>query len=415
MALLALVAGACGDDDSSDNPTAILRILSTPVEVQEPGGGFAPGVDGQVLAEGAVIRTSSSGRASLEWFDGSVTRLDYNTEFTITNLQVATAIAGSQIEADQDSGGTYHRVIELTETGGRFSVDTPTAAAAVQGTTYAVVLNPDGSTSVIVTDGTVLVTSATGAEVAVEAGSMVTVDADGEITGPVPIPDEVRNSGWIQFNETCDEGSCPTAISPGSVSAIEISPVDATINQGESQAYSTQGLDSAGNPVGQVPATYDMNGVPCDGSNCTPLEPGDYTVTATFAEHTATANLTVLATGDIQVTLDWSAFADLDLWVTGPDGETIKYDSPASSSGGRLDRDAYPDCEFSQVPPENTVWDTTAPSGEYLVTVHLYNICGESEVAFELTVSIGGEVILVVDDVVLTFTDETYEVTFEKP
>ena len=145
------------------------------------------------------------------------------------------------------------------------------------------------------------------------------------------------------------------------------------------------------------------------------MEPRDYTITGTFGSHTATANLTVLATGDIQVTLDWTAFVDLDLWVTDPSGETIKFDNPESASGGRLDRDAYADCQFSAVPPENTVWDALAPSGEYLVTVHVYDMCGESEVAFELTVSIEGEVMLVVNDVVLTFTDETYEVTFERP
>jgi uncharacterized protein YfaP (DUF2135 family) len=130
---------------------------------------------------------------------------------------------------------------------------------------------------------------------------------------------------------------------------------------------------------------------------------------------TATANLIVLATGDIQVTLDWDAAVDLDLWVTDPSGETVMWDHPFAASGGRLDRDAYPDCVFTAVPPENTVWDENAPSGEYLVTVHVYDMCGESAVAFELTVSIGGEVILFVDDVVLTTTDETHEVTFEKP
>jgi uncharacterized protein YfaP (DUF2135 family) len=130
---------------------------------------------------------------------------------------------------------------------------------------------------------------------------------------------------------------------------------------------------------------------------------------------TATANLIMLATGDIQVTLNWDAAVDLDLWVTDPSGETVMYDHPFAASGGRLDRDAYPDCVFTEVPPENTVWDETAPSGEYLVTVHVYDMCGESAVAFELTVVIGGEVILVVDDVVLTATGDTHEVTFEKP
>jgi hypothetical protein len=198
------------------------------------------------------------------------------------------------------------------------------------------------------------------------------------------------------------------------MASMEISPADAAINEGESQSYTALGFDAAGIPVGEVPATFDIDGVPCAGSSCSATEPGDYTVTGTFEGFTATANLAVLATGDIQVTLDWTAPVDLDLWVTDPAGETVKWDNPFVTSGGRLDRDAYAACDLSDAPPENTVWDETAPTGEYLVTVHVYDMCGEAAVGFVLTVSIGGEVILVVDDVILTETDQTHEVSFEK-
>ncbi len=411
------MAIACGDDDSAEgSPTATLRIHTGTVEVQgTAAAAFVPATDGQVLTEGAAVRTGPDGRAILEWPDGSITRLDFDTVFRISELRAAATLGGGSVEAEQDSGASYNRVVALTETGSRFSVVTPTAAASVQGTTYAVVINPDGSTTVIVTDGTVVVTTVGGEEVIVEAGFMVTIGADGSIDGPTPIPDDVLNSEWMRFNETCDAGTCPVTIGAGPVASIAISPTDATIDQGESQAYTAEGFDDAGTSAGQVEATYDLDEIPCDGSICTPAAPGDYTVTATFDGFSATANLTVLATGDIQVTLDWDVFVDLDLWVSGPDGEIVKFNNPEGASGGRLDRDAYADCEFSAVPPENTVWDTTAPSGEYEVTVHVYDICAESAVGFELTVSIGGEVILVVDDVVLTATDETYEVSFEKP
>jgi hypothetical protein len=413
LALLALVVIACGDDGSSaDATTVTLRIHAGTVEVQEgPNAAFAIASDGQLLREGDTVRTGPDGRASVEWFDGSVTRLDFGTLFRIADLRPTGQIGGSRIEAEQESGATFNRVIELTETGSRFSVATPTATAAVQGTTFVIIDNPDGSTTVAVIDGAVVVTTATGAEVVVEAGSMVTVDAAGVVSGPSPIPEELLDGEWIRFNEACDAGDCSVA----AVASIEISPADATINVGESQAYAAEGFDAAGAAVGSIEATYEIDGIPCDGATCTPLEPGDYTVTGTHAGLTGTANLIVLATGDIQVTLDWDAAVDLDLWVTDPSGETVMWDHPFAASGGRLDRDAYPDCVFSEVPPENTVWDETAPSGEYLVTVHVYDMCGESAVAFELTIAIGGEVILVVDDVVLTATGDTHEVTFEKP
>ena len=412
LALLALVVIACGGDSASDAPTVTLRIHAGTVEVQEgPTAAFAPAADGQILAEGDTVRTGTDGRATVEWFDGSVTRLDFGTVFRIADLTSAGLTGGSRVEAEQTAGTTFNRVIALTETGSRFSVATPTATAAVQGTTFIVINNPDGSTTVAVIDGTVVVTTATGAEVVVEAGSMVTVDAAGGVSGPSPIPEEVLGGEWIRYNEACDAGDCSVA----AVASVEISPADATINLGESQAYTAEGFDAAGASVGLIPATYAIDGVPCAGATCTPLEPGDYTVTGTHAGLTATANLIVLATGDIQVTLDWDAAVDLDLWVTDPSGETIMYDYPLATSGGRLDRDAYPDCDFTEVPPENTVWDENAPSGEYQVTVHVYDMCGASAVAFELTVAIGGEVVLVVDDVVLTNTDDIHEVTFEKP
>jgi hypothetical protein len=408
LALLALVVIACGDERLP--VTVTLRIHAGTVEVQAGADtGFATASDGQILGEGDTVRTGPDGRASIEWFDGSVTRLDFGTVFRIADLASAGLSGGSRVEAEQTAGTTFNRVIGLTETGSRFSVATPTASAAVQGTTFIVINNPDGSTTVAVTDGTVVVTTATGAEVVVEAGSMVTVDAAGNVSGPLPIPEELLDGEWIRYNEACDAGDCAVA----AAASIGVSPADATINVGESQAYAAEGFDAGGVSVGSIPATYEIDGVPCDGASCTPLEPGDYTVTATHAGLTATANLIVLATGDIQVTLDWDAPVDLDLWVTDPSGETVMWDHPFAASGGRLDRDAYPDCVFSEVPPENTVWDEAAPAGEYLVTVHVYDMCGESAVAFELTIAIGGEVILVVDDVVLTATGDTHEVTFE--
>lgn len=396
---------------SAAPPTAVLRVHSASVEVQEPGGVFGPALDGQALGEGAAVRTSPTGRASVEWFDGSVTRLDYDTEFRLTQLQSVESGGGTVIEAGQAYGGSYHRVEELTGTGSRFSVVTPTASAGVEGTTYAVVGMPDGSTSVIVIIGAVVVT-AVGGEVVVEAGLIVDIGADGSIEGPIPIPDEVLNSDWIVFNRGCDGGACPSVESPGSLESLAIAPARAVINVGESQEYTAERFDGAGNSMGLVPATYEIEGVPCDGSSCAPAEPGDYTVTGAFEGLTGTAHLTVLATGDIQVTLDWKALADLDLSVTDPFGETIEFHHRTSESGGRLDREAYPGCDPSRLPPENVVWDTAPPAGEYSILVNAYDLCGEVEVAFELTVRIRGEVVLFVDDLVLTPGSTYYIVGF---
>jgi hypothetical protein len=101
--------------------------------------------------------------------------------------------------------------------------------------------------------------------------------------------------------------------------------------------------------------------------------------------------------------------------VTDPAGETIDWRNTSSASGGFLDRDAYGDCTSDDRPPENIVWDEGAPSGDYIVTVHVYALCGESSTGFVLTIRVGGQVILVVDDVVLSEVDETYTAEFTVP
>ncbi|MEX1208975.1 MAG: FecR family protein [Acidimicrobiia bacterium] len=416
--LLATASLACGDDASGEDLFATLRIHGGTVEVDADGAGtFAAGTEGQILAEGATVRTGSDGRASIDWPDGSVTRLDFDTSLRISALERGSGvIASTVIEGEQKTGNTYSRVVDITETGNRFAIDTPTASAAVQGTTWAVLVNPDGSTSIVVTEGAVLVTTSSGEEVLVEAGSTVTISEDGSVTGPMPTPDDLLNSDWIVFNDDCDTtGECTTEFNAGGIEAIELLPSEAAINLGESQTYSAQGLDEAGNPTGEVAATFDLDGVPCDGAVCTPTAAGDYTVTATFGDHQATGTLAVLTPGDVQVTLDWGAVVDLDLWVTDPAGETVNWQNTESASGGVLDRDAFADCEASDIPPENTVWTAGAPSGEYTVTVHVFDICGLDSTDFVLTVRVGGQVVLVVDNVVLAGTDDSYEATFTVP
>ena len=72
--------------------------------------------------------------------------------------------------------------------------------------------------------------------------------------------------------------------------------------------------------------------------------------------------------GDIQITLTWDNGADLDLYVTDPNGNTIWWDEPGSSSGGMLDYD-----DVDGFGPENIYWPkNSAPSGNYSVYIHHY-------------------------------------------
>src|SRR5262245_9115208 len=54
---------------------ATLRILDGIVEVRHGGGTSQPAIDGESLRAGDVIETGTEGRAAIEYFDGSLTRL----------------------------------------------------------------------------------------------------------------------------------------------------------------------------------------------------------------------------------------------------------------------------------------------------------------------------------------------------
>ena len=76
--------------------------------------------------------------------------------------------------------------------------------------------------------------------------------------------------------------------------------------------------------------------------------------------------------GDVQISLMWDNYNDLDLHVVCPSGERIHGGNKLSQCGGELDVDANVRPETKK-PVENVVWDDdTAQAGEYQVYVHHY-------------------------------------------
>ncbi|MDG1550411.1 MAG: hypothetical protein P8Q95_01670 [Candidatus Poseidoniaceae archaeon] len=76
--------------------------------------------------------------------------------------------------------------------------------------------------------------------------------------------------------------------------------------------------------------------------------------------------------GDVQISLMWENYNDLDLHVVCPSGERIHGGNKVSECGGELDVDANVRAETKK-PVENVVWEgTTAPPGTYQVYVHHY-------------------------------------------
>lgn len=98
-----------------------------------------------------------------------------------------------------------------------------------------------------------------------------------------------------------------------------------------------------------------------------------------------------MGTGDVQVTLIWDNYNDLDLFVNDPNGETIFWDHPSAASGGKLDVDANYMCinDVTPNPVENIFWPTGgAPAGDYSIGVRYYQHCSDAPTKNDFTVRV---------------------------
>jgi len=77
------------------------------------------------------------------------------------------------------------------------------------------------------------------------------------------------------------------------------------------------------------------------------------------------------ASGEVQISLAWDDYNDLDLHVFCPSGERIYFNNKRSDCGGELDVDMNVR-PVSNTPVENVVWKGSAPLGTYKVGVHFY-------------------------------------------
>src|SRR5437588_1157892 len=192
---------------------ATLRVIQGSVQVEQPGSHtFAPASDRQSLREGDTVRTAADGRAEIDYFDGSITRMNYKTVFTITKLETLRNTARSKIiEGHETHGQTYNRIVHLTDSQSRVEVTTPTATASVQGTVFTVDVLPDGTTVVKVLSGVVAVQTSSGVKY-VHAGEKLSVAPDGTAGDPVPLTAADLSDSWITFNQTCDSDACAPVI-----------------------------------------------------------------------------------------------------------------------------------------------------------------------------------------------------------
>jgi len=116
--------------------TGTLTVEAPGVTVLKKGTPkFAKAKTAQKLKTGDTVQTDSTGFAEILFPDGSVTRLDSNTVFTLEEL--ATSAGKRQIQGSVSTGQTWNRVQKLSESeGSSFEQKGGGATAAVLGTAF---------------------------------------------------------------------------------------------------------------------------------------------------------------------------------------------------------------------------------------------------------------------------------------
>jgi len=102
----------------------------------------------------------------------------------------------------------------------------------------------------------------------------------------------------------------------------------------------------------------------------------------------------ILLANGIEVTLDWTGNADMNLQVRDPSGETLFWDSRTTTNGGSFGFDANGLCEIiADTPTETATWQPGfLPTGSYEILVFYRQSCDATvgAVPFTISVSVDG-------------------------
>jgi hypothetical protein len=222
VASLCLVASPAG---AAAKPTGTLTIEAPGVSVLKKGSStFTKGKTNQKVGIGDTLQTDGTGLAEIKFKDGSLTRLNHGTIFTLDKLSNTTG--QRQVEGTVSTGETWNRVQKLSESES-FQQKGNGATAAVVGTAFVTKCSlPAGAAFTVVktkkalkqlqknskcdftlVDGKLQLTSL-GKIVGVGRGQSASVDSTGNAGNATTVPPDILyNDQWITSNLALDDAA----------------------------------------------------------------------------------------------------------------------------------------------------------------------------------------------------------------
>jgi len=138
--VVAVVVAVGAPAGASTTPLANLKITHDGVSIKHKGqSSFATAKDGAAIRQGDTIKTDTTGKAEIDYTDGSLTRLGTSTVYTISKLTNDTG--GRHTQGTLSVGQTWNRAAKVSETGS-FEVKAGGTTAAVEGTAFVVTCTP---------------------------------------------------------------------------------------------------------------------------------------------------------------------------------------------------------------------------------------------------------------------------------
>jgi FecR-like protein len=215
---------------AATNAVGVLTVFLPNVSVSHNGGAYAAATTGSVIQPGDSVKTDEKGRAAIQLPDGSVTRLATNTEITLTAAHFSKDGSIHDVGWSEKVGRTLHNVQRLVA-GASYKVSGQSAVASVRGTLFEVVVNPDGSMTVKLFNGTLDLIGKNTVRLTAPPGQQAAVDAQGNVgpAGPI-LPDPNDPFG--------PEMAASDAVSPGTTPGTEQDYLGQNIHDGEKQTFS---------------------------------------------------------------------------------------------------------------------------------------------------------------------------------
>lgn len=174
-----------------------LEIFSDPVYIVPPGKQEPQQVENRAtLEEGTTIRTGSGGRAQIVYPNGTVTRLDQQSDVTLTQVSIAPV----KIKVKVNNGHIWSRVAKLSATES-YETESGKVMTKVHGTSFGHYVLNDATDKVVTTRGEVVGSCLNkGQEQVITRDNKVVFNCDKTALSAEPISEVDMNDEWFQFN-----------------------------------------------------------------------------------------------------------------------------------------------------------------------------------------------------------------------